>query len=171
MMNLPNLLNKLKEISFEGLEPKFKEAMEHVYGAVMNEGFEMNNEIVTIRPSQGKENQGVYLELKTKSGGYHTKFDLFKEEKEGNNFSIILGALVGVGQDSIDKDNPTLSISDILEKFKSFLLNPNHDGYMEYFTYQMKNILSLRKIMTDHLEKKISSLEGFLKEIKEDIKD
>jgi len=165
-----NLLNELKDISFDKLEPEFTEVMKYVSYAVDN-GFKMDNDIVKICSYQSKKNKGVDLELKTESGGYPTRFNLFKEEKEENNFRIILKWLVGADQNPENESYSTLSIKGIVEKFKDYLLNSNDERKIKQFTYQIKNMLSLPKIMNEYLTKKILSLEGFLKEIKEDIKD
>lgn len=161
---LPSLMNKLERFSLNGLEPAFKAVMEYVYDAVMNQGFGMCNNIVDIYSVNLKkrDKKGVYLRLSPKTGCFDTTFILFKEIKKENNLGIILKELCGNGTDS------ELNSGEIIKRFTNFFLEcDKNDGMMGILTYQIKNLLSLPKIMNKHLKKRISILESCLEEIKD----
>ncbi len=164
---LPDLLNKFENISLYKLKPKFEAVMEYVYDAVINNGFIMNNELAKIHPYRNKK---VSFEIMAKGGkSQRTNFYLSKKRKKQNqdNLRIKLTGLVGIEQNSRMNSYPSLTTKEIFKKFDNFLLNPDIDERAEILVSQIRYILSLPTIMNKYLKKRISTLEGCLKQIKD----
>jgi len=167
LKELPNLMNKLERISLDELTPKFEAVMEYVYDAVMEHGFNMENEKFVIcrgfndkiKPKGGK----VCIEINEKS----TILNLFKNKKKQD---LRIQILSFIGEDQSSKKNYYPIIRDVeslIEGIENFLQENNFEK-KEYETLvkDMKTILSLPKIMNNYLKNKIRKIENYINEIK-----
>ncbi len=167
----PQLMNKLKRINFEELKPKFEAVMEYVYDAVMNEGFEIDNIyakifkidfIKNVKPKIGE----VRINIKTKENYTSTSINLSKKKyKKALGLKMQLLYLAGPNQGIGNNNYSILNIESITKRIVDVFKNT--DNPCKIIT-DLKTILSLPKIMNDHLKKRVSNLEDCLKDIKED---
>jgi len=157
---LPSLMNKLENISFDKLTPKFKAVMEYVYGAVINNGFEMDENGLFIKRDD-YVSIGFYGINKDGDEEVITRFYLKKEKyRKNEDLKINVNCLIDnyIGEEYSDAGSAIKEIKDFMVKIGK----DEFSGLMK----QIKTILSLPQIMNKFLKKRISSLENCLEEIK-----
>ena len=168
---LPSNLSKLEQTvnsGFEGLKVPFRAVMNYVWDAVINQGFEMNDNIFFVeigrkdkKVSLCKNIKQVYLYIGEKRREKITKINLSKFRRS-NNLGIEFRWLLGY-----EIKYSILTTDETIDELKRFLSNSDKEDINE-FTSQMKTILSLPKIMNNYVKWKQENVTKMFNKISEE---